>query len=285
MRRSKLTKKTKKSSKMRNKYTKRKRSIQKNYLRKGGDGNVDNETPNNEFKNPMNWDIPKISRNSIYIHIGAMGCQFSLSERSRYGKTGFDVEGNFIFVCDTTSLGMGVTIGKATSLVTGCRGSGIPELSDFYKSLQFMIQEYLNMNKYVFLYGHSYGGGISNQISETPFTYRDNKNKKLYVRTVGSIYITRNPNIPQDNLINLVDVDDWGLGANESCYDINNVIQVENKNKNVDHHNDIFHFRNLMRDRDRAWFRKPNTSNEMKHWLIKKAKEHEKIKDYQLVEN
>ena len=171
-----------------------------------------------------NWLFSKTTYN---IRIKPMGCNFS--------KNLIEFKSDEIIVCDKDNHYFGVATGKLSSLFTACHTSGFPETSQFFTTLKDFIGNILDKGYKVHLYGHSYGGGIANQIAEK---FIEDKNKKnLYVLTTGSTFISRKKDINKMNIINVIDKDD-NKSVNSTCYN-DTVLLLERKprNKTEDPHN------------------------------------------------
>ena len=175
----------------------------------------------------------KLKKKNIRINVGAMGCDFTHSETGSIPTDSIKsyTKLSYIEVCDTAHNFAGVASSWIPGKITGCFGSGLPNLSPFFLALQALIRYYLDNDIIVLLTGHSYGGVISNQIAETNYE----NGKLLFVRTTGSPYFSRSIKIPEKNVINIILTKDGVLGGNELCALGNDtVIRVlPNNNENL----------------------------------------------------
>ena len=177
--------------------------------------------------------VDKLKKKNIRINVGAMGCDFTHFKTGSIPTDSIKsyTKVSYTEVCDTAHNFAGVASSWIPGKITGCFGSGLPNLSLFFLALQALIRYYLDNDIIVLLTGHSYGGVISNQIAETNY---DN-GKLLFVRTTGSPYFSRSIKIPEKNVINIILTKDGVLGGNELCALGNDtVIRVlPNNNENL----------------------------------------------------
>ena len=72
----------------------------------------------------------------------------------------------------------------------------------FINNFVKIISEQLKKNYKVILFGHSYGGYIVNKIAEKiPKSNKNLFNDRLFIRTLNSIYISKNLTLNQENII------------------------------------------------------------------------------------
>ena len=207
------------------KSTKRKNRTRRLRSTKGGNG-VFNDYENWFGKSKQYYKDP-FFKTTYNIRIKPMGCNFS--------KNLIEFTSDEIIVCDKDNHYFGVATGKLSSIFTACHTSGFPETSEFFTTLKDLIAKILEKGHKVHLYGHSYGGGIANQIAEK--FIEDEHKKNLYVLTTGSTFISRKKDINKMNIINVIDKDD-NKSVNSTCYN-DTVLLLERKphKKTEDPHN------------------------------------------------
>ena len=198
-------------------------------------------------------DIQNLKYRYIEIEISPSNYDYS-NENLSYSHH-IDDEDNDHFkmiVCDRGNNLLGKSSMTVAAKSTACLGSGVPNISQFFKTLQMMIKYYLDNEIVVVLKGQDYGGGIANQIAETDYKHM---NKLLFVYTIDSLYYTRNHKIPRTNIINLYDTN---KGSNMCT--INNPTVTKIEGYNNDKHNNSIELLNNIISNDKKQIIKTNNN-------------------------
>ena len=196
-------------------------------------------------------DIQNLKYRYIEIEISPLNCDYSNKNLSYSHHIDDEDNDHFkMIVCDRGNNLLGKSSMTVAAKSTACLGSGVPNISQFFKTLQMMIKYYLDNEIVVVLKGQDYGGGIANQIAETDYGYM---NKLLFVYTIDSLYYTRNPKIPRTNIINLYDTN---KGSNMCT--INNPTVTKIEGYNNDKHNNSIELLNNIISNDKKQIIKTN---------------------------
>ena len=123
--------------------------------------------------NMIPLDIKKdLKYRYIEIEINPSNCDYSNKNLSySHHDDDEDKEHNKMTVCERGNNFLGKSSMTVAAKSTACLGSGVPNMSPFFKTLQMMIKYYLDNEIVVLLKGQDYGGGIANQIAETDYGY------------------------------------------------------------------------------------------------------------------
>ncbi len=149
------------------------------------------------------YDNYELNANDVMLFIVGLGCQFEINTRNRQFQNKltspyYILHGPSAAVSNALKLKTQVLCSKKMSgtlkniAKTFCHIT--PSKNDsFVQGVFTRIKELLQEGKRVFLVGHSYGGSVASRVAELVNREPDISlyNKKLFVITLGSIYIPK----------------------------------------------------------------------------------------------